>query len=100
MMSRSAIAVLLLLLAGVQWTLSAPAQGDNVITVQQDGSVTWNLLPIKGDRELLRKLEEARKAKQEIHLQAVPNARYDAVVRVMSILQRYDVKIGIVNTRK
>jgi len=99
MMARTRFATMfgLLLAAAALWTPSASAHSDIAIAVQQDGSVTWNLMPVHGDRDLLQKLERARKAKQNIHFKAAPNARYDAVAHVMAILQRCRCyKFGII----
>ena len=87
----------LLPIAAAQFAATASARSENEITIQQDGSVTWYLMPLNGDRELIERLERARKAKQELHVTATPNARYDAVAHVMAIVQHCKCyKFGII----
>lgn len=91
------VTILALLVAAARMPTSASANSENEITIQQNGSVTWNLMPLNSDRELIERPERARKAKQEIHVTANPNARYDAVAQVLAIIQRCKCyKFGIV----
>jgi len=84
-------------------SLAAPALAYPVdtIAVQADGTVTWNLIPLKNNAELVQKLKRARKENAEIHVKASPTARYDDVAKLMATMQRMGVlKIGIVNTSR
>lgn len=91
-----ATGLVLLLLLGERCAVADPRHHVvDTIAVQPDGSVTWNLLPLKNDRELLERLKRARAAKAEIKITASPNARFEAVGHVVAILQRAGMaKIG------
>jgi biopolymer transport protein ExbD len=73
----------------------------DTVSMQADGTMTWNLLPLKNDAELVQKLKRARKENAEIRITASPTARYDDVARLMATIQRAGgAKIGIVNTSR
>ena len=63
--------------------------------------MTWNLIPLKNEAELLQRLRRARKENAEVHIAVSPTARYDDVAKLMATIQRMGVlKIGIVNTSR
>ncbi|HEX3652704.1 MAG TPA: biopolymer transporter ExbD [Rhizomicrobium sp.] len=71
----------------------------DTIAVQSDGTVTWNLLPMKSNKELIQKLRRARAIKSDVHVKAASNARFEAVARVVAIMQREGVgKIGFITS--
>ncbi|MDH3460159.1 MAG: biopolymer transporter ExbD [Burkholderiaceae bacterium] len=64
------------------------------ITVDKDGSVFWNNLPVAGNKALVTMLKQAsvRDPQPEVHIRGDRDARYASIGRVVLACQRAGVR--------